>query len=231
MFDDEEEREEEAIGSEVAAPKVIKYPGQPTRKERDEHEVCHVPYRSWGRHCVRGRAIGRPRRRVQGQEVPDMPRASIDYWFFPRRGFVQSKDITEEERDDPNLSPTILVMQEASTHLIWAYPVSKKGVEDEEWVASRITADLNSAGLQHCKIVFKSDQELSVVEVQHDVMRKRTEQGLSTSLHNSPVGDSDNNGRVERAIRDLGGTPNACGHRPCRNSGASDVFCRCANQI
>ena len=36
-------------------------------------------------------------------------------------------------------------------------------------------------------------------------MRKRTEQGLSTSLQNSPVGDSDNNGRVERAIRDLGG--------------------------
>ena len=113
--------------------------------------------------------------------------------------------MTEEERDDPNLSMTILMMQEASTHLIWAYPLSKKGVEDEEWVSTRISADLESAGLQHCKIVFKSDQEPSVVEMQHDVMRKRTEQGLSTSLQNSPVGDSDNNGRVERAIRDLGG--------------------------
>ena len=72
-------------------------------------------------------------------------------------------------------------------------------------MASRITADLNSAGLQHCKLVFKSDLEPSVVEVQHDVMRKRTEQRLSTSLQNSPVGDSNNNGSVERAIRDLGG--------------------------
>ena len=94
--------------------------------------------------------------------------------------------------------------QEASTHLIWAYPVSNnKGVEDEEWVATRITADLNSAGFQHCKIVFKTDQEPSVVEMQHDVMRKRTEQGLSTSLQNSSVGDSDNNGKVERAILDF----------------------------
>ena len=70
-----------------------------------------------------------------------MPRASIDYCFFSRRGFVQSKNVTEEERDNPNLSLTILVMQEASTHLIWAYPVSKNGAEDEEWVATRITAD------------------------------------------------------------------------------------------
>ena len=155
MFEDEDKDEEEAIESEGAAPKVIKDPGQPTRKEREEHEVCHVPYRSWCRHCVRGRAIGRPRRRVQGQEVPEMPRASIDHCFFTRRGFVQSKDVTEEERDDPNLSMTILVMQEASTNLIWAYPVSKKGVEDEEWVSTRITADLNSAGLQHCKIVSR----------------------------------------------------------------------------
>ena len=145
-----EKGEEEAVESEGAAPKVIKDPGQPTRKERDEHEVCHVPYRSWCRHCVRGRAIGRPRRRVQGQEVPDMPRASTDYCFLLGEA---SKEITEEERDDPSLSLKILVMQEASTHLIWAYPVSKKGVEDEEWVASRITADLNSAGRQHCKIV------------------------------------------------------------------------------
>ena len=59
--------------------------------------------------------------------------------------------------------------------------------------------------LQHCNTVFKSAQEPSVVEVQHDVMRKRTEQGLRTSLQNSPVGDSNNTGRLERAIRDLGG--------------------------
>ena len=213
MFEDEEKDEEEAVESEGAAPKVIKDPGQPTRKEREEHEVCHVPYRSWCRHCVRGRAIGRPRRRVQGQEVPDMPRASIDYCFFTRRGFVQSKDITEEERDDPNLSLTILVMQEASTHLIWAYPVSKKGVEDEEWVAWRITADLNSAGLRHCKIVFKSDQEPSVVEVQHDVMRKRTEQGLSTSLQNSPVGDSDNLAGSRERFAILEERPEPCAQR------------------
>jgi len=89
--------------------------------------------------------------------------------------------------------------------MIWAYPVDKKGADDEQWVADRIVADLNAAGLQRCKIAFKSDQEPSIVDVQNDVMRRRNKQGLNTSMQNSPVGDSDNNGRIEKAIREREG--------------------------
>lgn len=66
-------------------------------------------------------------------------------------------------------------------------------------------SDLDSAGLQQCKIVFKGDQENAICEMQNQVAKKRAEHGHGTALQNSPVGDSDNNGRVEKAIQELGG--------------------------
>ena len=32
-------------------------PGQPTTKEREEHEALQMPYRGWCAHCVRGRGV------------------------------------------------------------------------------------------------------------------------------------------------------------------------------
>ena len=207
--DDGEKKDDEdddgLVENEGIAPKVIRDPGQPTAKQRQEHEVTHVPYRSWCPHCVRGRAKGRPRKRVPDQESPDIPRAAVDYCFFTRKGTESGKEIAEEDRNDPNKSQTVLVMKEATTHMTWAYPVDKKGVGDEEWITRRIVSDLDSAGLQQCKIVFKGDQESAIGDVQNQVAKKRAEQGHSTALQNSPVGDSDNNGRVEKAIQEIGG--------------------------
>ena len=195
----------EHVAEEGIAPKVLRDPGQPTQQQRREHECTDVPYRSWCHHCVRGRAKGRPRRRLHGQDVPDIPRASLDYCFFTRKGVVTGHEITEEERNDPTKSLTVLVMKEATTHMVWAYPVDKKGAADEDWLTTRIVANLNTAGLQQCKIAFKGDQDNSITDVQNQVTRKRAEEGPSTALANSPVGDSDNNGRVEKAIQEVGG--------------------------
>ena len=41
--------------SEGARPKVKRKPRLPTKQEREEHEATHIPFRSWCRHCVRGR--------------------------------------------------------------------------------------------------------------------------------------------------------------------------------
>ena len=38
--------------------KAIPSPGTPSRKERDEHNIHHWPYRSWCDLCVKGRAVG-----------------------------------------------------------------------------------------------------------------------------------------------------------------------------
>ena len=45
---------------EVRNPKPVARPYTPTRAEIYEHEVSHLPYRSWRRHCVHGRGVSSP---------------------------------------------------------------------------------------------------------------------------------------------------------------------------
>ena len=46
--------EESGADEEGENPKVLRDPGLPSKKARDEHDVTHIPYRSWCAHCVRG---------------------------------------------------------------------------------------------------------------------------------------------------------------------------------
>ena len=55
------------------------------------------------------------------------------------------------------------------------------------------------------RVIIKSDQEASIVELQTEIARKRgfEDFGVGTGIENSKVGDSDSNGKIERAIRDV----------------------------
>ena len=44
---------------EAVRPATPREPGQPTKREWDEHMLLHWPYRSWCKHCVKGRAVAR----------------------------------------------------------------------------------------------------------------------------------------------------------------------------
>ena len=47
--------EVEEEGGEVQPQRMVRAPGDPTEAEREEHEITHVPYRSWCEHCVKSR--------------------------------------------------------------------------------------------------------------------------------------------------------------------------------
>ena len=56
VSDDEAEEkgdEEEEHGE--RKPERMHEPGEPSSEERREHELTHLPFRSWCRHCVKGR--------------------------------------------------------------------------------------------------------------------------------------------------------------------------------
>ena len=42
----------------VETARVLAAPRTPTKAEREEHDVSHVPYRPWCRFCVVGRGTG-----------------------------------------------------------------------------------------------------------------------------------------------------------------------------
>ena len=45
---------------EARVPKGIPAPRVPSRREREEHELTHLPYRCWCDHCVSGRGVQAP---------------------------------------------------------------------------------------------------------------------------------------------------------------------------
>ena len=61
-FEDEDFEEiscEEKESEEAKPPEVLRDPGAPTPREIEEHNVTHMPFRSWCPHCVAG--TGGPR--------------------------------------------------------------------------------------------------------------------------------------------------------------------------
>lgn len=61
-------------------------PVQPSLKEIEEHQIAHVPYRSWCVHCVRGKAHATAHPRSAGEKLPDRRQTvALDYFFLGKR--------------------------------------------------------------------------------------------------------------------------------------------------
>ena len=56
-------------------------PRQPTEEERREHEMTHIPFRNWCRHCVRGRGKEEDHRNM-GEEERTIPQVNMDFMFM-----------------------------------------------------------------------------------------------------------------------------------------------------
>jgi len=101
--DDEIDAEDDLeAGEEEVKQKEIRSPGQPTKAEKERHELTHYPFRSWCKHCVRGKGKENPHRRskvAEGKEdEKEVPEIHIDYCF--------------QSKDDSAKTITTLVMRE-----------------------------------------------------------------------------------------------------------------------
>ena len=97
-------------------------------------------------------------------------------------------------------------MKETLCGSVWAYALRSKSVGDDPWIAEQLVDDLRTIGLAKERVIVKSDQEASIVELQGEVAKKRgyEDYGIGTGIENSKVGDSNSNGKIERANRDVG---------------------------
>ena len=65
--------------------KIVKMqsPVTPSSAEVEEHSLTHLPYRSWCKHCVRGRMKVAPHRKRDNRETENgVPEVHLD-WAFP----------------------------------------------------------------------------------------------------------------------------------------------------
>ena len=165
---------------------VIRTPEGPSQREIEEHMANHIPFRSWCPFCVTGKAVSGPHHpKAEGQG--GIPVISIDYAFMG----------SGQEDEDGSQNP-ILVVEDDTSKAVMAHMLPRKGAD--EYAVERLKQDLGLLGYK--RIVLKSDQEPAILALKAEV--KRTSD-IEIVPEMSPVGDSQSNGRAERAVRTMKG--------------------------
>ena len=183
---DDEDMEDGEMGFDDGSAKVrkIRDPGQPTVKEHQEHMTAHRPYRSWCKFCVMGRGVNAPHRRSDAQDdLEGVPHVSMDHRFLGKR--------ESEEHASP-----VLVIRERRHKMTWAMLVPRKGTEFS-WIAKRAARFIDQLG--HNTVTLRCDNEPAIEAVAREIAQARQE-GSQTVPERLPVGDSQSNGVIERAV-------------------------------
>ena len=155
----------------------------PSRKEREEHEATHCIYRSWCKHCVKGR--GREdghQRKTTADERPEVPTIAMDYCFM---GKEDKKPLT------------ILVIKDNDSKAMKAFSANHKGSGDGR-IVKKIQRLIDDQWGRR-KIIIKADKEAAIKELRDRIRDVRTDE---TVVEHSAKGDSQSNSIAEKAVQD-----------------------------
>ena len=157
-------------------------PMLPSAAEVREHQLTHLPYRSWCHHCVRGRGkeMNHECRKDCGQGVAEY---HLDYCF---------------PGDENGQKLTILVVVEKFTKMKKAVVVPSKG-STGRFAARKVLDLINECGDKDRTVILKTDQEPAIKFLVDDVCMART--GARTIVEQAPVRSKGSNGVVERAVQ------------------------------
>ena len=136
-------------------------PYKPSQDEVDDHDLSHLPYRSWCKHCIRGRGKETSHFK-QGEEDRTVPEFHMDFCF---PGYEESS--TEYL--------TVLVARMRGTRMTMSTVVPSKHASD--FITKRTVAFLRECGSDMAKITIKTDQEPAILAVAEDVIRLRAANG------------------------------------------------------
>ena len=177
---------------------VPKAPVRPSEQEIEDHNACHIPFRSWCAFCVAGKAKCNPHFAKDECQPCDGNIVSMDYAFL---GDKRVEDVSEDEEEDgesgvtPESKVTVLVMRDRKYKYVTASVVPRKG--SHPYTVHRVGQDLTCV-LGHKKVFLKTDQERAIKKLKAAV---RKEYGLEIPDEYSCVGDSQSNGEVEITVQ------------------------------
>jgi len=115
---EESEGEKEKVEAEQSYGDVRKMrklldPCLPTRAEREEHEMTHLPFRNWCAHCVKGRGVERAHSKSDAREEGALPEIHVDYCF--PCGIGRSPTTMHEKACDAVGNMTVMAIREKGT--------------------------------------------------------------------------------------------------------------------
>eukprot|EP00973_Karenia_brevis_P042574 5893899-Karenia_brevis.AAC.2 len=202
-----EESAESKVIEEAKSARAATTPKTPTPEEYRVHRITHLPYRSWCPHCVKAKKRNPSHRRVGKDEKRRIPVVSMDYMFMNNKG-------------EDHANPT-LVVKDHFRGGVWAFMVIRKGSQTT-FITQRVAGIISSLGYK--EVIIKCDQEPAIKELQRDIReemwkelkqaakdireangdgRVQIEDGESVMVQNSPVGESQSNGVIERTIQSV----------------------------
>ena len=146
-----------------------------------------MPYRSWCKHCVRGRGHSEAHKELNADRSHGTPHVSMDYCFMGQ--------------DETKCLP-ILVIRDHASKTVFSHVVPCKGTSQQYPIAQSVD-DIEQLG--HAKLILKSDQEPAILDLRDTIIARCKEKKISIIPENSPTGESQSNGVIERAIQDVEG--------------------------
>jgi hypothetical protein len=167
---------------ETRAPRIKPTPKKPSHTEIMQHMAAHVPFRTWCKHCVAGRARDHAHRRTNTES--EFPIVSMDYAFLGR--------------EDEQMLATMLVMHEQPSGADAAIQVAEKGASD--YAVAAVMHYLNWWG--HAKIIIRTDGEPAIVSL----VRKLKEVRPHGTIHETSAKASHaSNAHAENTVDRIGG--------------------------
>ena len=101
--------------------------------------------------------------------------------------------------EETKWNPLYLVMVEHRHSRVWAYQVPNQGPNDDaSWLPATMLQHWEDCGYKEMRVQLKVEQEPAIVSLQTVIQRMRPKDVIPID---SPVGESESNGRVENAIR------------------------------
>ena len=166
-------------------PKTLPDVTGPTDNEIARHNLTHLPYRSWCRWCVMSRKPN-PKHLRSHFAKRDVPLLVGDY------AFVRSST-------DQDLL-TLFIGRIYPTRELVIIPCEQKG--DDPYAVNRLANFIRNSGVR--KLVYMADQESALATLMRNAIDKVgiTGELVSAVPENSSVGESQSNGRAERAVQE-----------------------------
>ena len=126
--------------------------------------ISRIARRGRGANTVStGRRPSTPSDRSGGDWQVGGAKVMLDYCSFKENVSRSADEHTEKE--EATVSLTALVMKEMMCDSVWAYALKSKNVAEDPWIADQIVDDLNTIGMGRNRIIVKTGQEASIVEL------------------------------------------------------------------
>ena len=108
--------EQETHDKAAREAKALPRPNEPTEQQRAQHNLTHLPYRSWCEHCVRAKGKERQSKRNTDRQ----PVIQVDYSFVTTGNDVQQRTILNATDVQTGLSTSVVVpSKKVDSRIVW----------------------------------------------------------------------------------------------------------------